>query len=66
MRFAPRLPPGSDGLFGRLAAIDLATRQVVWTQRQRMPYASSTLATATGLLFSGDLDRHFQIGRAHV
>ncbi len=62
MRFAPRLPPGSDGLFGRLAAIDLATRQVVWTQRQRMPYASSTLATATGLLFSGDLDRHF---RAH-
>lgn len=62
MRFAPRLPPGSDGLFGRLAAIDLATQQVVWTQRQRIPYAGSTLATATGLLFSGDLDRHF---RAH-
>jgi alcohol dehydrogenase (cytochrome c) len=62
MRFAPRLPPGSDGMFGRLAAIDLATQQVVWTQRQRMPYAGSTLATATGLLFSGDLDRHF---RAH-
>jgi alcohol dehydrogenase (cytochrome c) len=62
MRFAPRLPPGSDGLFGRLAAIDLATQQVVWTQRQRIPYAGSTLATSTGLLFSGDLDRHF---RAH-
>lgn len=62
MRFAPRLPPGSDGLFGRLAAIDLATQQVVWTQRQRIPYAGSILATATGLLFSGDLDRHF---RAH-
>jgi alcohol dehydrogenase (cytochrome c) len=62
MRFAPRLPPGSDGLFGRLAALDLTTRQVVWTQRQRFPYAGSTLATATGLLFSGDFDRHF---RAH-
>ena len=60
MRFGPRLPPGSDGLFGRLAAIDLATQQVVWMQRQRIPYAGSTLATATGLLFSGDLDRHFR------
>jgi alcohol dehydrogenase (cytochrome c) len=60
MRFAPRQPPGNDGLFGKLAAVDLATQQVVWSHRQRMPHAGSTLATATGLLFNGDLDRHFR------
>ena len=62
MRFAPRLPPGSDGLFGKFVALDLRTRQFLWTQRQRVPYAGSVLATAGGLLFNGDLDRNF---RAH-
>ena len=60
MRFAPRVPPGSDGNFGRLAAVDLETRQIVWTHRQRMPVAGATLATGGGLLFNGDLDRHFR------
>ncbi|HXC60705.1 MAG TPA: PQQ-binding-like beta-propeller repeat protein, partial [Steroidobacteraceae bacterium] len=60
MRFASRLPPGHDGQFGKLAAVDLKTQQVVWSQRQRMPPAGSTLVTATGLLFNGDLDRHFR------
>jgi hypothetical protein len=54
MRFAPRVPPGSDGLFGRLAALDLSTQQIVWTHRQRIPVAGSTLATAGGVLFNGD------------
>jgi alcohol dehydrogenase (cytochrome c) len=58
MRFAPKLPPGSDGLFGRLVALDLKTREVRWTHRQRMPIASSALATAGGLVFNGDLDRY--------
>jgi len=60
MRFAPRLPPGNDGLFGKVAAVDLKTQQVVWSHRQRIPPAGSTLTTATGLLFNGDLDRHFR------
>jgi alcohol dehydrogenase (cytochrome c) len=59
MRFAPHLPPGSDGLFGRLTAVNLQTQQIVWTHRQRIPTAGSTLATAGGLLFNGDLDRYF-------
>jgi alcohol dehydrogenase (cytochrome c) len=59
MKLTPRLPPGSDGLFGRLTAVDLATQQFVWTHRQRIPVAGSTLATAGGLLFNGDLDRYF-------
>jgi alcohol dehydrogenase (cytochrome c) len=59
MRFGPRAPPGGDGLFGRLAALNLVTQQIVWTHRQRIPIAGSTLVTAGGLLFNGDLDRHF-------
>lgn len=59
MRFIPRLPPGHDGNFGRLVALDLQKRRIVWTHRQRIPFASSTLATAGGLLFNGDVDRYF-------
>lgn len=51
--------PGSDGKFGRLEAINLETGKVVWTQRQRTAFASSTLATAGGLVFAGSRDRYF-------
>jgi alcohol dehydrogenase (cytochrome c) len=59
MRFSTRIPPGSDGKFGRLVALDLKTQQIKWTHRQRVPISGSTLATAGGLLFNGDLDRNF-------
>jgi alcohol dehydrogenase (cytochrome c) len=59
MRFIARIAPDSDGKFGRLAALDLKKRQIVWTQRQRIPLASAMLATAGGVLFNGDLDRYF-------
>jgi alcohol dehydrogenase (cytochrome c) len=55
----PRLPAGHDGNFGRVAAIDLEKRQVLWTYRQRVPLASSALVTGGGLLFEGDVDRYF-------
>jgi alcohol dehydrogenase (cytochrome c) len=58
-RFVPRLSAGHDGNFGRVAAIDLQKRQVLWTYRQRVPLASSALATGGGLLFEGDVDRYF-------
>jgi alcohol dehydrogenase (cytochrome c) len=51
--------PDSDGNFGRLEAVNLDTRQVVWTHRQRAPIASSALATAGGLVFAGSTDRRF-------
>ncbi|MCP5144433.1 MAG: PQQ-binding-like beta-propeller repeat protein [Gammaproteobacteria bacterium] len=60
MRFSTRVPPGADGNFGKLAALDLNTKQIVWQQRQRVPFAGSALSTATGVLFYGDLDRHFR------
>lgn len=59
IRFTPRLPPHHDGNFGRLAALNLQTGRIVWTHRQRTPFASSALATAGGLLFVGDVDRYF-------
>ncbi len=39
-------------------AIDLNARREVWTYRQRMPLASSLLATAGGLVFMSDLARN--------
>lgn len=49
----------SDGRYGRLQAIDLASRQTVWTTRQRAPQTSGVLATAGGVVFAGALDRWF-------
>jgi alcohol dehydrogenase (cytochrome c) len=56
--FKPRMRPGSDGKLGRLMAIDLNARRAVWTHRQRMPLASSALATAGGVVFISDQARN--------
>jgi alcohol dehydrogenase (cytochrome c) len=53
----PRLD--SDGRFGRIQAIDLETRETLWTTRQRAPQTTGTLATAGGVVFAGALDRWF-------
>ncbi len=52
-----RARPGSDGKFGRVEALNLATKQVVWIDRQRAPQTTCVLATAGGVVFSGSLDR---------
>ena len=59
IRFSPRMRPGSDGKLGRLIALDLNSGRVAWVHRQRMPVASSLLATAGGVVFMADVDRHF-------
>lgn len=59
VRWTIRPPLGSDGRYGRIQAIDLATRKTVWTQRQRAPQTTGVLATAGGLVFAGALDRLF-------
>jgi alcohol dehydrogenase (cytochrome c) len=56
-RLRPR--PNSDGKYGRLQAINLDTRKVAWTMRQRVPIVAGTLATAGGVVFVGSLDRVF-------
>ncbi len=50
-------PPDSDGKIGRIEAIDLQSRKVVWSVRQRPATSSSALATAGGLVFVGSIDR---------
>jgi len=58
IRFSPRFRPDSDGNLGRMVALDLATQKVQWTYRQRLPLASSLLATAGGIVFMSDLGRN--------
>jgi alcohol dehydrogenase (cytochrome c) len=60
VRLGGRPKPDNDGNFGRIEAIDLKTKQVVWSQRQRAPIASSLLVSAGGLVFSGARDRRFR------
>jgi alcohol dehydrogenase (cytochrome c) len=60
MRLRGRPKPGNDGNFGRIEAVDLKTRKVVWSKPQRAPVASSLLASAGGLVFGGARDRHFR------
>ena len=59
IRYPNQARPDSDGNFGRIQAVNLVTRKVVWTRRQRAPTASSVLATAGGLVFAGSVDRRF-------
>ncbi len=59
IHFAVRPRPDSDGKFGRIEAINLATGKVLWIHRQRAPLVSSLLATEGGLVFVGSLDRFF-------
>jgi alcohol dehydrogenase (cytochrome c) len=54
----PRLD--SDGQYGRVMAINLATRKVIWTERQRAPVTTGALDTAGGVVFEGSMDRWFR------
>jgi alcohol dehydrogenase (cytochrome c) len=54
-----RTRPDSDGKMGRLDAVNLETKKIVWMDRQRAPFASAMLATAGGLVFSGAQNRNF-------
>jgi len=52
--------PGTDGSYGIIQAVDLSTREVVWTSRQTGPQAAANLTTDGGLLFIGSVDRWFK------
>jgi alcohol dehydrogenase (cytochrome c) len=60
MNWGVRPIPGSDGNYGRLEAIHLPSRKVVWRTRQRAPQSSGVLATAGGVVFAGSLDRYLR------
>ncbi len=60
VRWTVRPRPDSDGKYGRVMAVNLSTRKVVWTERQRAPGTTGVLATAGGLVFEGSVDRWFR------
>jgi alcohol dehydrogenase (cytochrome c) len=49
-------PDVDDGMMGRVLAIDLENQKLEWTFDQATPPSTGLLATAGGLLFSGDID----------
>jgi alcohol dehydrogenase (cytochrome c) len=55
-----RARPDSDGKYGRIEALNLETKQVLWTDRQRAPVTTCALATAGGVVFVGSLDRYLK------
>lgn len=48
------------GMYGLIEAVDLQSRKVVWSARERAAPVSGALATAGELLFVGDADRWFR------
>ena len=52
--------PGTDGMLGRLSAIDVTTLKPRWSHTQRAMFMTSALTTGGGLIFIGDLDRYFK------
>jgi len=53
--------PDSDGKYGRLQALDMATRKPLWTVRQHAPVSSGVLTTAGGLALDATYDRVFHV-----
>ena len=59
VRWTLRPRPDTDGRYGRVQAINLETRKVMWIERHRAPQTTGVLATAGGVVFAGTLDRAF-------
>jgi len=56
-RLTFRFAPGSNGIIGRVDAIDLDTQRTLWTHQRRPYWSSSLLATAGGVVLGGDTNR---------
>ena len=57
VRLSLKPPPGTDGRYGRLEAINLETKKSVWVNRRRATSSTGVLATAGGLVVAGYVDR---------
>ncbi len=52
--------PDREGEFGRLQAVNMATRELLWDFREMAPPTTALVATAGGVIFSGTLDHRFK------
>ena len=59
-QLTPAPLPDSDGKFGRMQAVNLATRELDWNFREVVSPTSAALATAGGVVFGGALDESFK------
>ncbi|HZM58584.1 MAG TPA: PQQ-binding-like beta-propeller repeat protein [Vicinamibacterales bacterium] len=50
--------PQADGQLGEFLALEIATGKVLWRHRTPSPSNTAALATAGGVVFGGDWDRH--------
>jgi alcohol dehydrogenase (cytochrome c) len=56
----PTPMPGREGEFGRLQAVNLKTRELLWDFREMAPPTTAIVATAGGVIFGGTLDHQFK------
>ena len=56
----PTPVPGQEGQFGRLQAMNVKTRELLWDFRELAPPTTAIVATAGGVIFSGTLDHRFK------
>jgi alcohol dehydrogenase (cytochrome c) len=52
--------PGSGGKLGHLAAMEVQSGKILWTERARPIQTSALLATAGGVIFNSNVDRWFR------
>jgi len=52
--------PDANGKIGKLISVDIDKMKINWTHEQEAMFLTSSLSTAGGLTFIGDLDRYFK------
>ena len=52
--------PSANGKIGKLISVDVDKMSINWTHEQEAMFLTSSLSTAGGLTFIGDLDRYFK------
>lgn len=52
--------PGREGEFGRLQAVNMETRELLWDFREMAPPTTAIVATAGDVIFSGTLDHRYK------